>query len=367
MKITVKDICAFMEAWAPQELACDWDKVGLHTGSLNHTVTAVLACLTVTPEAVRAAHKAGANMIIAHHPLIWTPLKRLCPDDPQTAICLDLAARKIACLVAHTNLDMAPDGVNDALARRLQLEDCTPLFRNEGLKYYKLISFVPPGHEDAIREALAVAGAGRIGHYTHCSYQSSGMGSFLPGKSASPFSGRKGRLNTEPETRLEMQADSTCLKAVLAALHAVHPYEEPVCDVVPLANSLQGPGLGCRGRLNESMSMKEFARHVRKKLGIPYVQVYAASGKPVRHVAVLGGSGGKSVTELPGNVDVFVSGDIGYHDAQSALLRGLSCIDAGHAGTELPILEVIRLRLRACFRTLPVKVFRERSLGQLSC
>lgn len=363
MKITVKDICGFMAVWAPPELACDWDKVGLQTGSLTQEVTAVLACLTVTPEAVRAARRVGANMIIAHHPLIWAPLKRLNPDDPQTMVCLELAVHDIACLVAHTNLDMASGGVNDTLAHRLQLEECTPLFQDVLLKSFKLVVFVPPSHVDTLRDALAAAGAGVIGNYTHCSFHTSGAGAFVPGKNASPFCGKKGLLNTEPEVRFEMLVNSVYLKAALAALHAVHPYEEPAYDIIPLANGPSGTGLGRRGRLKRAMPLHDFARQVREKLRVPYVQVYAATKKPVQQVAVLGGSGGKSLGELQEPVDVFVTGDIGYHDAQSALLAGVSCIDAGHAGTELPILEVIRQRLRQQYRTLAVKIFRERPFG----
>ena len=115
MNVTVRDIAAFMDAWAPRTLAYDWDKVGLHTGRPDSAVTGVLACLTITPDAFRAANRAGANMIVAHHPLIWSPLKQLRSDDPQSRLCVEIAASGVACFVAHTNLDLAPGGVNDVL------------------------------------------------------------------------------------------------------------------------------------------------------------------------------------------------------------------------------------------------------------
>ena len=367
MKITVGDVAAFMDAWAPRALACEWDKVGLQTGRPDTTVTRVLTCLTITPEAFRAAIRANANMIIAHHPLIWSPLRQLRMDDPQSRLCVEIAASGAACFVAHTNLDLAPGGVNDVLAKRLGLEEYRPLFAAEHVKLVKLVTFVPAGHVDALRTALSDIGAGVIGNYTHCSFEAEGMGSFMPGTTADPFSGKRGILSREKELRFEMLLDSGAVNKAVSALRAVHPYEEPAYDLVPLLNPAPSPGLGRRGLLKKSLALPEFAGAVQKALGLPHVLCYRGSKGRVRHVAVLGGSGGGSVAELPEDVDVFVSGDIGYHDVQAALLRGISCLDAGHAGTELPIIDEIQARLRREFRGLPVVLYREKPLGTLCC
>lgn len=367
MNVTVRDIAAFMDAWAPRALACDWDKVGLQTGRPDTVVTGVLACLTVTPDAFRAAIRSGANMIIAHHPLIWSPLKQLRTDDPQSRFCVEIAASGMACFIAHTNLDLAPGGVNDVLAERLDLQETGPLFPAEHVKPVKLVTFVPASHVDVLRNALARIGAGVIGNYTHCSFQAEGTGSFMPGSAASPFCGTKGALSHETELRLEMLLDSGLLDKAIGALRAVHPYEEPAFDLVPLLNQTSSPGLGRRGLLKKPMGLPEFASFTRKALGLHHVLYYRASKGRVRQVAVLGGSGGGSMADLPGDVDVFVSGDIGYHDAQAAVLRGISCVDAGHAGTEIPIVDVIRRRLRCEFKGLPVTSYRERPLGTAAC
>lgn len=363
MNVTVRDIIGFMDAWAPRALAYDWDKVGLQTGRPDTAVTGVLVCLTVTPEAFRAAKHAGANLIVAHHPLIWSALKQLRTDDPQSRLCVEIAASGTACFVAHTNLDLAPGGVNDVLAETLDLQESRPLFPADHVKQMKLVTFVPASHVDALRDALARAGAGVIGNYTHCSFHSEGTGTFLPGAAASPFSGNKGTMNHEAELRFEMSLDSGSVDRAISALRAVHPYEEPAYDLVPLANRADLPGLGRRGLLKDALPLNKFAALVRRALAVPYVLCYRGSQGRVRHVAVLGGSGGSSVADLPEDVDAFVSGDIGYHHAQTALQRGISCLDAGHAGTELPVIQAIRQRLRGEFKGLPVNVYREKPSG----
>lgn len=367
MTVFVKDISAFLEAWAPPEFAFAWDKVGLQTGRPDTVVTGVLVCLTVTRETFQAAQRAGANMIVSHHPLVWSPLKHLRGDDPHAQLCVDIAAAGMASFAAHTNLDLAPGGVNDVLAERLGLQDSQPLFPAEHLRQVKLVTFVPAGHVDALRSALARAGAGVIGDYTHCSFYSEGTGSFLPGASTSPSAGKKGVLNHEPELRFEMLVSQGALDRVVGTLLSVHPYEEPAYDLIPLANSNPGLGLGRVGTLKAAAGQSAFAARVRKALGVPYLVAYRGSRARVRRIAVLGGSGGGSVAELPGEVDVFVTGDIGYHDAQAATMRGITCLDAGHAGTELPVLDAVSTRLRRAFKGLPVRVYRERTGGTVVC
>ncbi len=365
MKTTVRDICMHMEEWAPPELAYDWDKVGLHTGDPDRNVTSVLVCLTVTPEALQRARKTDATMIVAHHPLIWASLRHLRDDDPQAKLCVELATRNIACFAAHTNLDIAPGGVNDTLAHRLGLEESMPLFPVEHVQLMKLVTFIPASHVDALRDALADSGAGTIGNYTHCSFQTEGTGCFRPGPTASPFTGHKETLNNEQEVRFEMLVNTACLAKTVTTLRDAHPYEEPAYDLIPLKNRPSGMGIGRQGSLKMPMRLPDFADYVREKLGLHYVQRYGDSKKPVSKIAVLGGSGGSYIHELPGHIDAFVTGDIVYHDAQSALLKGVSCIDAGHAGTENPILEVIQRRLRHKFKNIQIKLFREKNFGTI--
>lgn len=360
MTTTVRDVCNFMEDWAPAGWAYPWDRVGLHTGNPAQSVERVLVCLTVTKAVVAAAIRNRSSMIVAHHPLIWEPLKNLRSDDPLTKLFLDLCRADIACFAAHTNLDIAPGGVNDALAARLRLRDTRVLFREAHLKQIKLITFVPATHQKALLNALADAGAGTIGDYTHCSFNTPGTGTFLPGETTDPFSGDKGRINEESEMRMEMLVDKARLAAVLAALQGTHPYEEPAYDLVSLENVPDEIGLGRIGLLETPLQVEDFLEYVRARLAIPHAILHGSVKRKIRKVAVLGGSGGDYISRIPLDVDAYVTGDIGYHDAETARLRDLTCIDASHYGTELPVIKEITSRMGKAFPKLTLRTFAEK-------
>lgn len=359
MPLSVRDVCRKLEEWAPAGLAYSWDRSGLSVGTPGQPVLGVLACLTVTREALARAREAGADLIVSHHPLIWDPLERLDPQDPHTRLCLDAAHGGLAVFSLHTNLDVAPGGVNHVLAQTLGLREMRPLFEAPHAGHVKLVTFVPEPHLAAVREAVSAAGAGIIGAYTHCSFSTPGTGTFLPGAGADPYSGERGVVNEEAEVRFETLVAKARLAGVLAALQAAHPYEEVAYDVVSLENVDPAVGLGARGVLDEPMTLGAFAGHVRNALGLEQLRFAGAPGNPVRSVAVLGGAGGSEAGKVPADIDVFVTGDVKYHDALSALERGLAVVDAGHAGTERGIVEVIASYLRAAFPGLPVAVYRE--------
>ena len=355
----VRDVCQAMENLAPQELAYDGDPIGLRIGAPDWDVTRVMVALTVTPDAVAAAIGKRADMIVSHHPVMWDPLRALRADVPHTRMCLELAERRIACFAAHTNLDLVPGGVNDALADALELVECAPLFPAPHATLLKLVTFVPETHLAAVRDAVCRAGAGVIGEYTHCTFSAPGAGTFLPSDKAKPFSGEACRLNEEPERRLEVLVPKSRLNPALTALRAAHPYEEPAYDIVTLENEDPRIGLGRRGTLKESRVLGGFAEQVRAALGLSHVRVTGDAGKRVRTVAVLGGAGGKHVREVQKDIDVFVTGDIGYHDAIGAQESGLALIDASHAGTERVIVPVVARYLKRRFKSLRVVTYQE--------
>lgn len=362
MKITVKDVCAAMDAWAPPSLAYDWDRVGLSIGVPGQRVRGVLTCLTLNRGAFAAAKKAKADMIVSHHPLIWEPLKALRTDDPHTRLCLDCAQARIACFAAHTNLDAAQGGVNDVLARALGLEDLKPLFPLHRPGPVKLVTFIPGPHVAKVRDAVSAAGAGVIGDYTHCSFSAPGTGTFLPGNAASPFSGKKGKVNEEPEHRFETLVPKARLAGVLAALFDAHPYEEVAYDLVALENQDPALGLGRVGSLPTPLPLADFAAHVNKALKLKHLRYVGAARKRVKTVAVFGGAGGGEAAQVPEGIDVFVTGDVKYHDADTAAARGLAVIDAGHAGTEKGIVPAIAAYLRKQLPGVSVRAFVEPEL-----
>jgi len=355
----VADVIQVMDAWAPPALAYSWDKAGLATGSPDARVTGVLTCLTVTRAAFAAARRVKANVIVAHHPLIWDALTTLRRDDPRAALCVDIAAAGIACYSAHTNLDVVMDGVNHALAGRLGLRETCTLFPVPHAEQWKLVTFVPETHLAAVRDAVCAAGAGGIGKYTHCSFSAQGTGTFKPLADAKPFAGQKLRVNEEPERRFETIFPKHALTAVLAALRASHPYEEIAYDLVKLQNQDPNVSLGLRGALAKPLALGAFSELVRKKLGIAHVRVTGDLKRKIRTVAVMGGAGGSSAADVPGDIDVFVTGDVKYHEAVDAAERGLAVIDAGHHGTELPIVSLTAAHLKSKLPKLRVSTYLE--------
>ncbi len=345
MSVFVRDVMEAMENWAPRSLAYEWDNVGLQIGDPDEPVSRVLVCLSVTEAVLETALCECATMVVAHHPVIFKPLKTLRADRLQENLIMELVCADIACYVAHTNLDLAPRGVSHALADAVGLSRTGPLFPVEHAAKYKLVCFVPESHLAALRSALSEAGAGVIGDYTECSFSTPGVGTFKPGSEADPFSGEIGKLNEEPERRFETIVPQARLHAVFAALYDTHPYDEPAYDVIPLVGTDQEIALGVRGVLEKSRPLKTYAEEVRRKLEVESLRIYGNPGAPIHNVAVLGGSGGCEINRIPEHVDLYITGDVKYHDAQDALQRGLCVIDAGHRGTELPILPRIQAYL----------------------
>ena len=359
MSLTVKEIIAQLDTWAPPALAYDWDRNGLNIGSANTSVTHAVTALTVTRDVYDAAQAAGAQLIVAHHPLVWEPLKRLDTEDPQTRLLLDIANAGMAVYSLHTNLDVIPGGVNTMLSEALELEEVTPLFPTSSAGQVKLVTFVPESHLAAVRDAVSKAGAGVIGEYTHCSFSTPGAGTFLPSDKANPHSGTKGQVNEEPEYRFETLVTEARLSQVIQALKSAHPYEEVAYDIVKLANNDASIGGGARGCLPEKCTLGEFAAYVRAHLDLSHVRFVGDPNRTVRNVAVLGGGGGGYTGQMPKDIDVYVTGDVKYHDALTALEHGVAVVDAGHVGTERGIAHVLAAFLREHFPNLMVTAVHE--------
>lgn len=355
----VRDVSRAIEELAPAGWAYSWDRSGLAIGSPEALVDRVLVALTVTRKTVQAAKRVRANLLVVHHPPIWEPLGALRTDDPATRLCLDLVEAKISCYAAHTNLDVAPGGVNTVLAERLGLVDTGPLLSAPHATQVKLVTFVPESHLAAVRDAVCSQGAGVIGEYAHCSFSSPGTGTFLPSGRAKPFSGAKHRVNEEPERRFEVLAPKARLTGILAALETAHPYEEVAYDIVTLENRDTAVGLGVRGRLPAPLGLDAFAKHVRKTLEVDHVRLCGARKRRVQTVGVIGGAGADEISNVPHDLDVLVTGDVRYHDALAAESRGIAVVDAGHAGTEKWIVPVLAQHIRRTCKGVRVSTVSE--------
>lgn len=326
------EIIQLFESWSPKKYACmPNDPIGLAIGTLNKPVSKVLVTLDVTHEVVDEAIENGCELIIAHHPPIFMKLSNLRTDNPQGALYEKCLKNDIAVYAAHTNLDVAPGGVNDLLADALQLEERRILDISYEEKMMKLAVFVPVDDADELREVLAKAGAGRLGNYEACSYTLAGKGRFRAVEGADPAVGEIGELHIEQEEKVEVVFPQSMKNKILKAMLNSHPYEEPAYDLFTMDVATNEEGLGRIGKLKEPMTLREFAEFVKVQLDVPCLRAVGPLDQPVQKVAVVGGDGNKYIrTAKFAGADVFVTGDIGFHMAQSAELDGLSIIDPGH-------------------------------------
>jgi dinuclear metal center YbgI/SA1388 family protein len=349
MPVKCRTIIAALERLAPRELAAGWDNVGLLVGSPEQEVASLLVALDVTPEVAERAAAAGVDLIVAHHPLIFKSLKAIRTDMPQGRTLAALLAAGIAVYAAHTNLDAADGGVNDILAARLGLTDLQPLAVEGRERLLKLAVFVPEGHVEAVRTAITAAGAGHIGNYSHCTFQTPGTGTFLPLAGTKPFIGKQGKLEYAAEYRLETIMPEGAAAAVVDAMLRAHPYEEVAYDVYVLNNPGRAFGLGRVGRLATPEPLDAFIRRLKAALGLVQVRTAGPADRRVGTVAVCGGSGADLLaTASAAGADVLVTGDVKYHEALEAAAIGLTVVDAGHFATERPALEAVAAHLAAC-------------------
>ena len=319
MKLTIvtmriKDIIQTIEELAPLALQESYDNSGVQTGNVHQEATGALLCIDVTEEVVDEALSLGCNLIIAHHPLVFRPLKSITGRNYIERCVIKAIKNDIVIYAAHTNLDNAMGGVNYKLAEMLGLEDVRILSAKQE-QLLKLVTFVPESHADALRTALFKAGAGHIGNYDSCSYNIAGEGSFRAGESTTPFVGKVGEIHYEQETRIETILPRFKQNEVLQSLLAVHPYEEPAYDFYPLANAWHQAGSGIVGTLPESMPEQEFLNLLKDVFKLPVIQHSKMRHKEVREVALCGGSGAFLIPQaISYGADVFITGEAKYND-----------------------------------------------------
>lgn len=343
MSVKCQVVIDAMEKLAPKYLAENWDNVGLLLGNPAQPVSKILIALDLTLEIAKQAVDQDVDLIITHHPVIFKGIQRIRTDLPQGKLLSLLMKADIAVYSAHTNLDIAESGVNDVLSDLLSLENTEPLTVTSAEKLCKLVVFVPQSYIEEVRDALAKAGAGKIGEYSHCTFFTTGTGTFFPATGTTPFVGEVGKLQQVEEVRLEMIFAEAILRRVVKALLKAHPYEEVAYDIYPLQNQGKMFGLGRIGELSSSQSLQDFAMWVKVQLNVPSLRIVGNPNMVISKVAVCGGSGAGLIGKAAfSGADVMVTGDVKYHEAQDALATGIAVIDAGHFATEYPLVKYLQ-------------------------
>ncbi|XEC96833.1 Nif3-like dinuclear metal center hexameric protein [Paenibacillus tarimensis] len=324
-------VIQMMEQLAPKQYATEGDKIGLQLGTLQKNVKKVLVALDVTDQVVEEAIAEQADLIIAHHAIIYRPLAKLDVSTPAGKLYEKLIKHDIAVYIAHTNLDVADGGINDWMAELLGLEGREYLEDIYTDKLYKLVVYVPKAHHDNVLEAIWRAGAGEIGGYSRCSFNVEGTGTFMPGEGTDPYIGKQAKLERVEEIRVETVVPSGIHRRVVQAMIKAHPYEEVAYDLYPMDLKGRSFGLGRVGKLPRAVTLQELAKQVKNAFDVPVVRIVGDEERIVQKIAVLGGSGAKYIRHaLFTGADVLITGDIDYHTAHDALAAGLSIIDPGH-------------------------------------
>lgn len=353
----LKNIILDLEEIAPPRLADEGDKIGLQVGDIEAEVRRVAVAVDPTPSVIDSALANGVDLLVCHHPLIYRPLETLAAGEPTRDSLIKLIAAGAALYVMHTNYDSAQGGINDVLAERLGVHVTGLLAVRRQERLYKLAVYTPEESVDEVRDAMADAGAGGIGNYTHCSFRSPGTGTFLPLAGAEPYVGEVGAIEEVNEYKLEMLVSEWNLKPVVDAMLLKHPYEEVAYDVIPLANEPYTHGFGRLGSLKRAMKLSEFRRHVEEVLRYRETRMIGDPDTPVEIVAVCGGAGKSFIADArAAGANVYVTGDMTHHDFLAADAIGLAVIDAGHYHTERPGMQELVGRLGRKYVEEPVHV-----------
>ena len=335
----IKEIAAALEKFAPLPLQDGYDNAGLQVGLTEAEVTGVLLCLDVTEAIVDEAVASGCNLIVSHHPLIFSPLKRITGRSYVERCVLKALANGIAIYSAHTNIDNAQGGVNCRIAQKLGLQNVRILVPKENA-LLKLSVYVPVAAADAVRDALFAAGCGNIGNYGSCSYNVEGYGTFKAGEGCNPFCGSIGSMHKEEEVRIDTIMPAYLKGSVIKALLAAHPYEEPAFDIYPLQNEWNSVGAGVVGELSHPVGEVEFLQQVKDTFAVGCVKHTSLLGKDVKTVALCGGAGGSFASAALGaGADVYLTGEARYHDLFSYDGKMLMAV-IGHYESEQYTLEI---------------------------
>ncbi|MCD7932576.1 MAG: Nif3-like dinuclear metal center hexameric protein [Tannerellaceae bacterium] len=351
--LRIKDILKEIEELAPLPLQEGYDNSGVQVGDVNRPATGALLCLDVTEEVVDEAIDRGCNLIISHHPLAFKPFKSLTGKNYIERSLIKACKHDLVVYSAHTNLDNAFGGVSYKLGEMIGLQNIRTLSpRRDSL--LKLVTFVPTEYAEGVRHALFQAGAGGIGKYDSCSYNLKGEGTFRAGVGTHPFVGKEGTLHTEEEIRIETILPVFRKTAVLRALLSAHPYEEPAYDFYSLQNSWDMAGSGVVGELPAAEDELSFLQRIKAVLRVDCLMHSVLTGRPVREVALCGGSGAFLVNEaIAYGADVFITGEARYNDFYDVEDRILLAV-IGHYESEVCTKEIFYNIISKKFPTFAV-------------
>lgn len=349
----IKDIVDYLNRLAQPSLQESYDNSGLLVGNPLMDCKGIITCLDSTEEVVDEAIQKGCNLIVAHHPIVFSGLKSFTGKNYIERTIIKAIKHEVAIFAIHTNLDNVKHGVNGVWANALELINQKILAPKSGL-LSKLIIYVPTKNKEEVMNALFQSGGGEIAQYSECSFSTNGLGTFLPSNDANPYLGEKGVRSYEEEEKLEVLVPNYFINKCVQAARIVHPYEEMAFDIIPLSNFHQEIGSGMIGELAKEMDVVEWLQKMKGIMGAPIVRHTKLSKSAVKKVAICGGSGSFLLNAaIAEGADVFVTADFKYHqffDAEDRIIIA----DIGHYESEHLTINYLAEKLKEKFTNFAV-------------
>ncbi|MCL7988397.1 Nif3-like dinuclear metal center hexameric protein [Sphingobacterium sp. lm-10] len=329
----IRELTDYLEKIAPLSYQESYDNAGLIVGNPNDEIHRALISLDCTEAVVDEAIAEGCDIIISHHPIVFKGLKRFSGQNYVERTVIKAIKSGIALYAIHTNLDNVLGGVNSKIAEKLQLESISILSPKKKL-LKKLAVYVPRTHVEEVREALFTGGAGQVGEYDQCSYNTAGYGTFRPLEASNPTIGTHGTQERVEETKIEVIYPAHVERQVLVAMFSAHPYEEVAYDIITLENAIPQVGSGAIGNLPEAMPAKEFLSFLKESLQLSVIRHTELLDRPISRVAVCGGAGGFLLQDAKrSGADIFITSDYKYHEFFDAEHK-IVIADVGHYESE---------------------------------
>jgi len=332
-KMKIKEILSILEEMAPLAYAEDFDNVGLLVGDSNTEATGILVCHDALENVIDEAITKKCNLVVCFHPIIFSGLKKITGKNYVERAVLKAIKNEIAIYAVHTALDNHKHGVNKIFSNALGLINTKILVPKQNF-IQKLVTYTIPENVEALRNALFEAGAGKIGNYEDCSFNSKGIGTYMGNEDSNPEIGERFEFVENEEIKIEVTFEKHLQSKILKALFKNHVYEEVAYEVYDLQNTHQNIGLGMIGELEKPMSENDFLAFVKDKMQCGGIRHSILLGKPIKKVAVLGGSGSFAISNAKqAGADIFLTADLKYHNFYEAENQ-LVLADIGHFESE---------------------------------
>lgn len=330
----LSQIIKIFEKRIPKSLQENWDHSGLNLGSPTAEVKSVLFSYDVCKEVIKAAAKSKCQLIVSHHPFRMSATVHINLDDYEGQIIADCIKKNIALYSSHTNHDASADSLNFHYLKKLKLNDIQPLTQ-ASLKLFKLAVFVPKTHTQKVMNALFSAGAGHIGNYSDCSFRTPGTGSFKGDETTNPTIGKKLQREEVSEEKLEVIITENILSSVIASMNKAHPYEEVAYDLYPLVNKMPSLGIGAMGTSPKALSKTYVIKALKRLFKCKNIRFTSSNTKSFKKIGICTGSGASFIDRaVQRDLDLFITGDVKYHQAIHAKRYDLTIADVGHFHTE---------------------------------